>query len=335
MRRICVFGMGGIGGYVAAHLISAKSAGPEELFITCIARGESLEVLNGKGLCFRKPGGQEDFFRPDLVTDNPASLPEQEIIFLCVKGYDLAAACRAIGPIVTPQTVIIPLLNGIDIFERVRAVISSGIVLPSCIYISALRQAPGCTVHVGGKGNIISGEDPAHRGFNPASLVSLMAAADIPFEWQADSFPALWKKYFFIASYALVTGMSGKCMGQILESPELSAVVQDILKEIYAIASAKLAGASFAGASPAGASPAGEKGAALPESIIMASYENARNFPYETTTSFARDLQVPGKPNEAELFGATILRLGKELGIPAPATKAAHEAVLKKVQAGQ
>ena len=310
MKNICVFGMGGIGGYITAHLVAARNAEPNSIFITTIARGESLKAIKEKGLCFRKPDGQEDFFRPDNATDDPRTLSEQDLVILSVKGYDLAAACAAINPVVRPKTVIMPLLNGIDIYDRIRAVISSGIVLPSCIYISSIRQGPGHIVHVGGKGNIIAGNERGRKEFDSVPLASLMTKAGIPFDWQDDPFPALWTKYLFIASYGLVTAMSGKSFGQILESPELSAAVQNILKEIYAIAAAK--------------------GAKLPDSIIMNSYNNARNFPYETTTSFARDVQVPGKPNESELFGATILRLGEELGIPTPVTKAAHEAVLKK-----
>ena len=296
---------------MTARFVSARNADPKGgLFISCIARGESLNVMGERGLCFCKSDGQKEFYQPDLVTDNPAALPEQDLIILSVKDYDLAAACAAINSIVTPRTVIIPLLNGIDIYERIRAVISSGIVLPACIYISALRQEPGCIVHVGGNGNICIGDDPHRREFDHAPLVSLMAAAGTPSDWQGDPYPALWKKYLFIASYGLVTGMSGKPFGYVLETPELSAAVQNIMKEIYAIAAAK--------------------GVVLPDSIVMSSYENARNFPYETTTSFARDVQVPGKSNESGIFAATILRLGEELGIPTPATKAAHEAIMKK-----
>ena len=311
MSNICVFGMGGIGGYATARFVAAKNAEPKDgLSVSCVARGESLKVLSEKGLRFRSPDGQEDLCRPDLVTDNPGSLPKQDLIILGVKSYDLAAACSAINAIVTPNTVIIPLLNGVDIYERIRASLSSGIVLSACIYISALRQEPGLIVHVGGKGNILCGGDPQHKEFNPASLISLMEKAGIPFEWQTDPAPALWKKYLFIASYGLITAMSGKPFGAILESPELSAATQSVMKEIYNIAAAK--------------------GVELPDSIVTASFENARNFPYETTTSFARDVQGPGKSNESDIFGATILRMGEELGIPTPAAKAAHEAIAKK-----
>jgi 2-dehydropantoate 2-reductase len=308
MKHVCVFGTGGIGGYMTAHLISAKTIDPgNELYITCLARGRTLEVLREKGLSFQKPGGKEMVYRPDFVTDKAADLPEQKLIVLCVKAYDLGAACEAVRPIVTPQTEILPLLNGIDIYERVRSLIKTGMVLPGCIYLSAGIRAPGSVVQFGGQGNIIAGADPLYKDYNPALLASLMATAGIPFMWEADPFPALWTKYLFIASYALVTGMSGKSFGQILEDRELSALVMEILKEIHSLAAAK--------------------GVQLPESLIQETCENARTFPYEATTSFARDLQVPGKPNEADVFGATILRLGDELGIPTPAAKAAHEAI--------
>jgi 2-dehydropantoate 2-reductase len=311
MVRLCVFGMGGIGGYVAAHFISAKSVDPGNgIFVTCIARGATLRALQTEGLAFQKPGGKKTVYRPDCVSDAPGDLPEQQVIVLSVKGYDLEAACESLRPIVTPRTIIMPLLNGIDIYERIRARLSSGIVLPSCIYISMVRQAPGFSVQVGGQGNIIAGKDPLYKKFNPALLASLMATAGIPFDWQADAFPALWRKYLFIASYGLVTGMSGKSFGQILEDGELSSAVRSILGEIYALAVAK--------------------GVELPDSVIQEAFDNAKNFPYEATTSFARDLLVPGKPNEADLFGATILRMGEELGVPTPATRAAHEAVLRK-----
>jgi 2-dehydropantoate 2-reductase len=296
---------------MGAHLVAAKSADPgNELCISLIARGKTLEAIKTGGLVFQKPCGTKKIYQPDMVTDNPAGLPEQEMIVLCVKSYDLPAACEAIRPIVKPETVVLPLLNGIDIYERIRKVLKTGIVLPACIYIVSSVQEPGFVAQGGGKGNIIAGEDPQRKNYNPALLASLMAAAGIPFDWQTDPYPALWTKYLFIASYGLVTGLYGKTFGQVLEDPELSAAVRNILKELYALASAK--------------------GVKLPESLIEEACENAKNFPYEATTSFARDMKVPGKPNEADLFGGAILRLGGELGVPTPAAKAVYEAILNK-----
>ena len=59
----------------------------------------------------------------------------------------------------------------------------------------------------------------------------------------------------------------------------------------------------------------------LPETIITDSYEKGRNFPYETKTSFQRDFENLNKPDERDLYGGTILRLGKRLGIDTPVTR--------------
>ena len=42
-------------------------------------------------------------------------------------------------------------------------------------------------------------------------------------------------------------------------------------------------------------------------------------------TSFQRDFETPGKQNELDLFGGTILRMGKEFGISVPKTESVYK----------
>ena len=312
MKNICIFGMGGIGGYVGARIVKARDARPAgSLSVGFVARGAHLEAIRAKGLTYQAPDGTKMTVRPDAAASSAADLPPQDLVLLCVKGYDLTAACEAIVPITGKNTVILPLLNGIDIHERIRRVVRTGIVLPGCIYIASSIREPGFVAHGGGKGNIIAGHDPGNGNFDPAPLRRLMSDAGIPFEWQDDPFPALWIKYLFIASYALVTGMSGKPFGAVVADPQLSGLVRDILKETYALATAK--------------------GVKLPPSIVEDSFEKGKTFPFETKTSYLRDVEVPGKPNEGDLFGGTIIRMGKELGVPTPVT----EKVYRSIQDGK
>ena len=58
------------------------------------------------------------------------------------------------------------------------------------------------------------------------------------------------------------------------------------------------------------------KGIALPDDIIPTSLEKANRFPYETKTSYQRDVETEGKQNEGDLFGETIIRMGKTTGVP-------------------
>jgi len=64
-----------------------------------------------------------------------------------------------------------------------------------------------------------------------------------------------------------------------------------------------------------------KKGILLSKNIIEASINKAKNFPYETKTSYQRDVESKGNVNEGDIYGGTITRMGEALGIPAPITK--------------
>jgi len=57
-----------------------------------------------------------------------------DLILLCTKSYDLNSALEAIRTRMNETTVIIPLLNGVDIYERIRHVLKQGFILPACLY---------------------------------------------------------------------------------------------------------------------------------------------------------------------------------------------------------
>jgi len=314
MKRIVVFGMGGIGGYIGARVglgiekmasAGAQVGKPELVFV---ARGAHLAAIRGRGLRYRSPEGAESLVRPALAVDDPAAAGPADLVFLCVKGYDLAAACKAVTPSVGPDTVVVPLLNGADIHERVRSVISDGTVLPAAIYIASSIAEPGLVVHGGGKGNVVLGREAGKIAYDPAPLRSLLEHSAIPYEWFEDPMPAIWTKYLFIASYGLVTALSGLGIGKVLAEPQWAQAVKEIAAEIAAIAKAK--------------------GISLPAAAAAQAFEKGKAFGPDTKTSYQRDAEVRGKPNEGELFGGTIQRFGKELDIPTPTTDRIYKEIL-------
>jgi 2-dehydropantoate 2-reductase len=311
MQKICVFGMGGIGGFIGARLDSAveKMAGPKPE-LAFIARGEHLEAIRSGGLVYQGPDGAMRTCRHAIAADRAADIGGVDLVFICVKGYDLASACESLKLIAKPETTVIPLLNGIDIYERTKGILKNSIVLPACIYISSSIKEPGFVAHSGGKGNVIAGYDPRRKDYNTSGLSALMTAAGIPFDWKDDPLPPLWTKYLFISAFALVTAMSGQPVGGVLADPDLERLVRGILREVHTLARAK--------------------GVKLPDTIEEDSFAKGKTFPYETKTSYQRDVEVPGKPNEGDLFGGTILRLGTELGVPTPVTEEVYRNIQKK-----
>lgn len=304
MKKVLVYGIGGIGGYIGTKL--GAIAASEKLEISFVARGAHLQAIKDKGLRYRAPDGKEILVKPALATAQASDAGKVDYVFLCVKGYDLEAACRALLPVVAEHTVIVPLLNGADIYERVRTVIKDGIVLPAGIYISSSIAESGLVVHSGGKGNLFLGNEKG-KNFDSKALRNLLDAAAIPYEWLEDPLPAVWNKYLFIASYGLVTGMSGKSIGAVIADAELSDLAQGIQKEIASIAVALKIN--------------------LPADAAAAAFEKGKVFPPDTKTSYQRDLEVKGKPNESELFSGTIVALGKKLGIATPVTEKVAKAI--------
>lgn len=305
-KTIGIIGVGGVGGYFGGKLCHF-AANQDNLDVCFVARGKHLACIRESGLLLSTADEGDIICRPTMATDNCNALPQLDYCLLCVKEYDLRNVLRQLQSKISPNTLIVPLLNGIDIYERVREMVDQGIVFPACVYVGTHIERPGKVTQMGGACKILLGRDPHHPEVNAGPLLELFDQGQIKYEWLDDPYPEIWKKYVFIAAFGLVTARYDKCLGQIMESEELRRQTQDIMKEIVSLAKAK--------------------GVELPPEVVGESLAKADNFPYETKTSFQRDYELANKPDERDLFGGTILRLGTALGISTPTTEHLHRAL--------
>lgn len=313
---IIVFGLGGIGGYVGNNLCSIlDNPKYSETRIVFIARGPHAEALQNKGLTLIHPDGRSTVRRPSEVLPGSANIPRADIVFLCVKGYDLREAVISLEKSLHPESIVIPLLNGADIPERIRKATEKGKILPGCIYIGASLEGPGTVKHIGGPGLIILGPGRNSSLPEPAAVKDLLKDSGLPFRWEEDPLPSIWTKYLFIAPFALTTALSGKSLGEVMENSELRQRTRRIMEETAAIAAAK--------------------GIRLAENAVDAALETALSFPHKTTTSFQRDLEAKKPRHEGELFGETIIRFGTETGVPVPYTEETWTTLLSMIRASQ
>ena len=294
-----IIGTGAVGGYFGSKLCRLIST--QGLKVYFIARGRHLDAIRQKGLSVKTSSEGDWICHPTLATDNFSDLPMLDVCLVCVKAYDLPNVARALQSCVSKATAIIPLLNGIDIYERMRAGLNAARIFPGCTYIGVHIAAPGEIAQRGGDCRILFGEDPQAPGIKPQAVFELFEQSGIGYEWMEDVSSALWRKYIFIASLGMVMASFDKTLGQVMEMPRLSEYVLSVMEEITTLGR--------------------KKGMNLPADIVAASYELARNFAYKTKTSFQRDFEQADKPDERDLFTGTILRLGKRLGIETPVTK--------------
>jgi 2-dehydropantoate 2-reductase len=218
-----------------------------------------------------------------------------------VKSFDLAGVLPRLADALSGRTIIIPLLNGVDAYERIREKISDARILPACAYVGTHIESPGRIRQDGGACKIVLGKDPKAPHFEPEWVFDLFRKSGIKFEWRDDARPELWKKFMFISAFGLVTAASSRTLGGVMADGKSSGRARSIMREIEAVARAA--------------------GITLPDSIVEDSYNRVREFPFETKTSFQRDFERSDKPDERDLFAGTILRMGAQLGVPTPATR--------------
>jgi 2-dehydropantoate 2-reductase len=303
--NVCVIGVGGVGGYFGgklAHTFSSNSDSSVDIFF--VARGKHLGAIKENGLIVKSPEFGTITCKPTLATERISELPQMDIILITVKGYDLMEAATSIQDHIKANTIILAPLNGADIQEKLRIKVNTGIILPSCVYISSYIEEPG-VVHTGKPGKIVFGRDPAYPDYIPHELFRLFQKASIDYEWKEDANPAIWEKYIFIASFSLISAYYNRTLGEILGEPSLKKEVIAIMNEIYSIAL--------------------KRKIQLPDGIVDLSLKKATMFPPGTQTSLQRDISQKKGKSELELFGGTILYLGNEMGIPTPTTRKKYQ----------
>jgi len=309
IKRVCIFGVGGVGGYFGGKIAAAFQNNISKIFeIYFIARGDHLKTIQQNGITVKTP---DDIIRsrPTRATNDISTIPDPDLILISTKSYDLKSAVMTIKPKIKENTVIIPLLNGVDIYERIRADLKMGIVLPACVYLGTHIESPGVINQSGGNGIILSGKDPQFPGYQADNVRSFFREMNIGFQLNDNPNPAIWEKFMFIAAFGLVTASSGKSLGEVMNNEKLTREVHKIMQEIASIAA--------------------KKSVPLPDDIIERSMIKAFNFPFDARTSYQRDMESWPKPNEGDLYGGTILREGKVLGVPTPFTEMVYSRILK------
>jgi 2-dehydropantoate 2-reductase len=302
-NNILICGVGGVGGYFGGKIAHEMNLSKGQRYNTYfLARGIHLKEIKQNGLKLYTSEEQTLMCRPTLASDDVNNFPIPDICFICVKSYDLDDLLISIKKVLTESTIIIPLMNGIDIYERIRKHLKKCVVLPSCVYVGSHIEKPGVVVQTGNPGFFYCGYDPKYPDFKPHKVLNFLESININVLWKDNPFPAIWEKYLLVASFALVSAYTGQTLGEITEDPNSRDVLEDIMNEIINIAE--------------------KKGIILKENIIPETIEFCRDYP-DVKPSYARDVEKGGK-NEGNLFGGTIIRLGKELSVPTPQTSSIY-----------
>ena len=103
--KVCIYGAGAIGGYLAGCLARGGAA------VSVVARGPNLAAMSERGLEIRALDGA---FHADVTASgDPATLGPQDAVIVAVKAPSLPSVAAGIAPLLQPDTAVVFAMNGI------------------------------------------------------------------------------------------------------------------------------------------------------------------------------------------------------------------------------
>jgi 2-dehydropantoate 2-reductase len=104
--RICIYGAGAIGGYLAAGL-----SGADGVELSVVARGAHLAAIRQSGLKLLIDG-ETRLCRP-AATDDPRDLGPQDYVIVCLKAHQAWETAERMKPLLGPGTAVVTGQNGV------------------------------------------------------------------------------------------------------------------------------------------------------------------------------------------------------------------------------
>jgi 2-dehydropantoate 2-reductase len=152
MNSVAIMGAGAVGGFYGALL--AQSGRP----VAFIARGDHLAAIRRSGLTVERDGQAPLVVRGSAATDDPAEVGPVDLVLFTPKAMDLEDAAARMKPLLGQDTVVLPLLNGLDAVDRLAAVVGRQHVLAGSCQIVSTIASPGVIRQRGSLNRIVLGE---------------------------------------------------------------------------------------------------------------------------------------------------------------------------------
>lgn len=311
MKHIVVVGLGGVGGYFGFK-INQFNETANQFTISFIARDQTYNIVKTNGLTLLSPEHPNSITKPNHLLQSVSEINDPDLVLICVKEYDLENVCKQLKQVITDKTILLPMMNGADIYDRIRKIIPDNTILPACVYVASHIREKGIVEHKGKAGKLIFGKDPANLFTDIDWIIGLMKNSQIDFDFKENSFADIWTKFFFVSSFGLVTAKYNSSIGTVCADEIQKLEATEIMKEVKMIADKKRIN--------------------LPDDIIEKTFEKAMTFPSATPTSLQLDINVKKGNSELELFAGAIINYGKDLNIKTPFTEKIYSELMEIVE---
>lgn len=294
IKNVLVCGIGAVGSIYADKI---EKFTPKNLRVLVDeARLERYKknptVFNGRVLDFNYILPNDTSFKADLI-------------IIATKFDGLNDVIKNIKNFVYDDTVILSLLNGVT-SEKIIAKTYGRKKLLYSYFIGHSAIRDGRNITHDDVNTIVYGSENSNDFENVERIQDFFEQAGINYLIPDDIIHSLWLKYMLNVSANQTTAILRMNFGEMLENNKCMDFAINVMKEVQAIAKAE--------------------GVRNTESMINETIEHLHTMIPEGKTSMLQDVEA-GRKTEVEMFAGTVIKLGKEFGIPTPYNKIIKEMI--------
>jgi 2-dehydropantoate 2-reductase len=309
LQRLCIVGAGAVGCTLAARLAASGKA------VNVLARGETLQAIRANGIRLTDRDGVHQV--QVRAESDCQVLGEQDLLFICTKAPALTELLPTLRPLLGPQTIVIPVVNGVPWWyfhgepgrfsgQRVEAVDPGGAlsnaltldhVLGCVTFITAEVDSPA-VVRSGNPHLMILGEPDNQLSPRLEQVRALIESAGIEARATDRIRDSLWTKIIANLTSNPLSVVTGATLEQLYGQPALQSVVSKILNEVLLTAAAYGARVSID-----------------PQTFMRLGTDMG-----PVRTSMLQDFDQ-GRPLELQAIGDAVVELAHLQGLPMPVTQ--------------
>jgi 2-dehydropantoate 2-reductase len=228
--RILVVGAGSTGGYFGGRL---AEAGRDVTFLVRPARATNLRK---NGLQIVSPHGDATL-HPKIVTAGEISGP-YDAVLLTVKAYSLDAALDDLAPAVGPDTMILPVLNGMKHVDTIKARFGDKALVGCVCKVATIVDEQGRIVQLSKLQDLAYGEMNGACSPRTDGLDKTMQGAGFNARLSPSIAREMWEKWVLLASLGGITCLMRGNIGEVEAAPGGADFALSFLDEVVSVVNA-------------------------------------------------------------------------------------------------
>jgi len=292
--KILVVGAGAVGGYFGGRLAQAKRDA------TFLVRAKRAEEMKAKGLQIVSP--HENLTLHPKTTTAGQITGAYEVILLAVKSYTLPGAMNDFAAAVGPETMILPVLNGMRHIDLLVARFGAHAVMGGVCLVATEIDQDGRIRQLADFQSLTYGELDGQSTSRLQDLDETLRGAGFGAVVSSHILHDMWEKWVQIAAVGAVTCLMRGNIGDIVSIPGGAELSHAALRECADVAIA-------CGHRPSDAF--------LEQQTALLTTQGS-----QLTSSMYRDLKK-GAPVEVDTILGDLLEHGRQYGLTMPILQAA------------